>query len=215
MTVSGRIVGPDDQPVPDTWIIGRAALGPTSVAWRFWPGEHHGIAESGRFELHGLDWNADIPVYFFEPRRKLGAMILLSGKSAAGGPVTVRLQPCGTAVARLVDAKNQPLARYRDERMIWMTMPGPAGSSRDPADANRLSAEGAFLARIDAINYAQEPESDPQGRIAFPALIPGASYRIADLTTPSGPRVRKEFTVKPGETLDLGDILIERPQLAR
>ena len=31
VTVSGRVVGPDDQPVPDTWIIGRAALGPTSI----------------------------------------------------------------------------------------------------------------------------------------------------------------------------------------
>ena len=77
-------------------------------------------------------------------------------------------------------------------------MPGPAGSSRDPADANRLSAEGAFLARIDVINYAKEPESDPQGRITFPALIPGASYRIVDRRQPAilGPRVRKEFTVK-------------------
>ncbi len=26
-----------------------------------------------------------------------------------------------------------------------------------------------------------------------------------------GPKVRKEFKVKPGETLDLGDILIEKP----
>ena len=48
----------------------------------------------------------------------------------------------------------------------------------------------------------------------FPALIPGATYRIVDQTTarnPNGPQLRKEFTVKPGETLDLGDILIEKP----
>ena len=92
--------------------------------------------------------------------------------------------------------------------------PGPDRSSRDPADAKRLSGEGAFLSRIDSINYANEPESDPNGRITFPALIPGASYRIVDRTTirnPSGAKVRKDFTVKPGETLDLGDVLIEKP----
>jgi hypothetical protein len=35
-------------------------------------------------------------------------------------------------------------------------------------------------------------------------------YRLSDRSGPG--KVRKEFTVKPGETLDLGDILIEKPQ---
>jgi hypothetical protein len=45
-------------------------------------------------------------------------------------------------------------------------------------------------------------------------LIPGATYRIIDRTPfrgPDGPQFRKDFTVKPGEILDLGDILIEKP----
>ena len=163
MTVSGRIVGPDDQPVPDIWIIGRAALGPGSVAWRVWSGYYHGTAPSGRFELHGLDPDTDFPVYFFQPKRKLGAVVQLSGKSAAGGPMTVRLQPCGTAVARLVDAGNKPLAGYRDEFMISMiVMPAQIRHSGDPADANRLSAESGFLARIDPINYAELPVPTPR-----------------------------------------------------
>ena len=131
-TVSGRIFGLDDRPVPDTWIIGRAALGPSAeTARRLWSGDYHGIAPSGRFELHGLDTDSEFPVYFFQPTRKLGAVVLLSGKAAAGGPVTIRLQPCGTAVARLVDAKSQPLARYRDEFMISLIIaPGSDSASR-------------------------------------------------------------------------------------
>ena len=53
----------------------------------------------------------------------------------------------------------------------------------------------------------------------FPALIPGATYRFIDDTMvvrgKTGPQVRKEFTVKPGETIDLGDILIEKPEVAK
>ena len=54
-----------------------------------------------------------------------------------------------------------------------------------------------------------------EGRIVFPALIPGAAYRVVDATRIRegvDPQVRKEFTVKPGETLDLGEIRIEKPQ---
>ncbi len=67
---------------------------------------------------------------------------------------------------------------------------------------------------IDSINYRKEPVSDAQGRIVFPALIPGVTYRLMDRTPiQGGGQTRKEFTVKPGETLDLGDILIEKPQV--
>ena len=56
---------------------------------------------------------------------------------------------------------------------------------------------------------------DADGRITLPVLIPGATYRFIDYTTvvrgQTGPEIRKEFTVKPGETLDLGDIRIEKP----
>ena len=122
VTVTGRIVTPDDQPVPDTWIISRIALGPSGSAWGVWRGNYHGNARNGRFELHGLDPDADVPVHFLEPKRKLGATVLLPGKSATGEPMTVRLQPCGTARARLVDPNGEPVAGYRAQYLILMTV---------------------------------------------------------------------------------------------
>jgi hypothetical protein len=41
-------------------------------------------------------------------------------------------------------------------------------------------------------------------------LIPGATYRFIERT--NSPQVHKEFTINPGETLDLGEIRVERLQ---
>ena len=85
---------------------------------------------------------------------------------------------------------------------------------RDKADQDRLVADQDSLAQIDPVHYEKGPVSDDQGRLALPALIPGATYRIYDTSasTATGPQLRKEFTVKPGEVLDLGEILVEKPQ---
>lgn len=56
--------------------------------------------------------------------------------------------------------------------------------------------------------------SDAEGRVTYPALIPGAPCRIVDragVFRCGEPAIRKEFTVKPGETVDLGTITIGQP----
>jgi hypothetical protein len=78
-----------------------------------------------------------------------------------------------------------------------------------------LRADASTLDQIDPLNYGATLTTDAAGRITFPVLIPGATYRLLDFSSISasagGPKFRKEFTVKPGETsLDLGDILIEK-----
>ena len=91
--------------------------------------------------------------------------------------------------------------------------PGPFGGAT-AQEEGALRADYDLLVKIDPINYRTGPTSDPQGRAVFPALIPGATYRIVDPTVPgpSGYPIRKDFAVKPGETIDLGDIRIEKPQ---
>ena len=68
--------------------------------------------------------------------------------------------------------------------------------------------------RVDPVNQTSQPTADADGRLTIPALIPGASYRIIDYTVGRevAPQVRAEFTVRPGEALDLGDIRIEKPR---
>ena len=78
-----------------------------------------------------------------------------------------------------------------------------------------LAADAEYMANVDHMNYWNMPSTDAEGRINLPALIPGAQYRILDFSTVNdqdqGAQIRKDFTVKPGETLDLGDILIAKP----
>ncbi len=216
--VNGRVVGPDGQPVRKALVISRVTLQPSWIAFLFWTGDHRDAVRDGSFAVHGLPADAEVPVHFLDARHNLGATAMLSGRSAADGPVTVRLQPCGVARARLVNPAGKPISGSRDAYGSHMTMmvvtPGPDRSSQDPADQDRLAADQDFVARFDPIHYQKGLVSDAQGQLALPALIPGATYRIYDSTTGDGgnPRLRKEFTVKPGETLDLGDILIEKPK---
>ena len=218
VTVAGRIVRPDDKPARDAWVIGRAVLDPRpAFLGREWRGSYHALAPSGRFDLHGLDPEIELPVCFLPPKRRLGAVIRLAGKSASGQLVTVRLEPCGAAKARLVDTHGRPVAGYRHMALIRLVItPGPERVSRDPEDMKRLSCEADSLFRIDPINHFKPPVTDAQGRVAFPVLIPGATYRISDHSmmkgNGDGVKLRRDFTVKSGETLDLGDILIEKPQ---
>ena len=93
--VKGRVVGPDGQPVPNALVISRVILQPTWIAWLFWTAAYRDAVRDGCFAVHGLAPDTEAPVYFLDARHNLGATAFLSGRSAAAGPVTVRLQPCG------------------------------------------------------------------------------------------------------------------------
>ncbi len=217
--VKCRVVGPDGQPVRNALAFSRVILQPTWISWLFWTAFYRGDpVRDGSFAVHGLPDDAEVPVYFLDAKHNLGGIAMLSGRSAADGAVTVRLQPCGAARARLVDPAGKPVSGSRDDYGSHMTVmvvtPGPILGSQDPADKDRLAADQDFVARCDPIHYPKGLVSDAQGQLDLPALIPGATYRIYDATIGDGanPQLRKEFTVKPGETLDLGDILIEKPK---
>jgi protocatechuate 3,4-dioxygenase beta subunit len=215
--VEGRVIGPDGQPVRDAWIFSRLIVDPSLGVPTGWTGRYHGKLRNGRFEIRGLALDGEVPVYFLEPERKLGAVVNFSAKSAAGGPVTVRLEPCGSARAWLVDPDGKPVTKpVRDLSVTMVVTHGPVrNNSPNDMATGLLSAEEGSLTDLDPINYETEPAPDPGGRLTLPVLIPGATYRFIDYTTfvrdKTGPEVRKEFTVRPGQKLNLGDIRIAKP----
>ena len=216
--VTGRVVGPDSQPVRDALVISRVILRPLPIAWLRWMAAYRDSVRDGQFVVHGLSPDVEVPVFFLDAKHDLGATAYFSGKSARNGPVTVRLEPCGRARARLVNPAGKPVARSRDaytsHRTMLVVTPGPDPSSQAEADRKLLAADLGSVVEIDPAHYQKGLVSDDQGQLALPALIPGATYRIYDNTVGGGdnPQLRKEFAVKPGETLDLGDIRIQKPQ---
>jgi hypothetical protein len=97
--------------------------------------------------------------------------------------------------------------------------PGPHLRDQRKESQTMLAADAEHMSNIDRKHYWHQRLTDAEGRITLPDLIPGALYRISDFSTVNdrdkGVQVRKDFTVRPGETIDLGDILIEHPPVAR
>jgi hypothetical protein len=152
----------------------------------------------GCFELRGCDPEKTYTVHFLDAAGERGATVQLSAKKAAGKPVKVRLEPCGSAEVRFVDKDAKPLASFRPIFYI-VARHGPDGEDSDDSD---------FAANVDHLHYSGGGSSvDAMGRCKYPALIPGATYRILDYNL----RSVKDFTVKPGEKLNLGDIVIRNP----
>ena len=70
MSMNGRVVGPDGQPIQDAWMISRACFHRSTSVMLQWSGQYPGSVKNGRFEIHRLDPDAEVPVYFLEPHHQ-------------------------------------------------------------------------------------------------------------------------------------------------
>jgi RNA polymerase sigma factor (sigma-70 family) len=202
VTVRGQLLGPDGKPVTKAVMLHRLHVG-IDLSWHF-----AAEARDGVFEVHGLDPDKSVPVFFLDAENRCGAVVELSGKQA-GEAVTVKLAPCGKATARYLDGKGQPVTNYRAAPDIVIT-PGPWDDYDATVAKGKLLADSGSLVNLDRHNYWEDRvKTDVRGRITFPALIPGATYRVSRWEKNNW-LPHKEFTVESGKTLDLGDIIIDR-----
>jgi RNA polymerase sigma factor (sigma-70 family) len=166
----------------------------------------------GTFTIPALSPKATYPLHFLDARRNLGAVAELQGKQAGGEPVTVRLSPCGSARARFLDPGGKPLADYRP--LVWLLLPpGPHPvPKRLPGRVEllRQRTDALIEGRVVPEPEMKIPATDAAGRVTLPGLIPGATYRLLL----DGGKAR-DFTVRPGEMLDLGELTAARPPAPR
>jgi hypothetical protein len=146
--------------------------------------------KAGQFRLSGCDPNDDYAVLLLNPKTHQCGLTKLAGKPARGGRLKVKLMPAGSARARFVDEKGKPAARY--PVIIRLKGVGPLhGKDRAMADQDSPFAD-AF--------------TDAQGRsILSDNLVPGLRYVLLQ---PDLKEV-KEFEVRPGERLDLGNVVVD------
>jgi RNA polymerase sigma factor (sigma-70 family) len=192
VTVRGRVVGPDGKPVAQGVWFCYNQMQPGVATW-------FGAAmtfQDGAFELHGCDADQMYPVSILDPVNQTGATVHIAPREAGGRPVTITLAPCGRAVARLVDRRGKPRVR-----------PGPIFYVVARPGGRGIEDDSDFVANVDRTHYPNgRVDPDPSGRCTYVALIPGTTYTILDNRI----RPLRKFAVKPGETLDLGDIVIDQ-----
>jgi hypothetical protein len=199
VTVRGTLAGPDGKPVREAVLFSTRLVGPRftvqAKGWRI---------TDGTFELRGCDPDKPGKILFLAAGARLGAAVELPGKGAAGEPVTVRLQPCGSATVRLVDGKGKPLANHRPSVFLILTPGGPVLG--EPALDRKLGAD---------VGYPPPelvPASDAAGRLTLRGLIPGATYRLTDWPELYFRGKWRDFTVGPGLERGLGDLTIPQPE---
>ncbi len=180
-SVKGTIVGPDGQP-----IVGGVDVRTLDV----FQGVQQTPGDAATFEVKGLP-SGPYRLDFFHHGRKLAGSLRLNGEETGG--LTVKLQPWGAVVGRVVDAEGKP----RND----VTISGALSIQPDP-ERGMLDNQTTVDAKTTV---------DAQGRFRIEGLVPGVKYD-ANGGSPNwnDGLVLKDVMVGPGEVKDLGDLKLPR-----
>jgi RNA polymerase sigma factor (sigma-70 family) len=193
VAVKGKLIGPDGKPVGGAQVVSRLDTSASLMGFL----EFRPSLVPPDFRLTGCDPEKSYPVVFFQEKKNWGALVQVSGKAPVK-PLVVRMEPCGAAKARFVTAAGQPVeGRWGNVEMLLA--PGP--SYLEMAAQKAPAADAVSLANIYRGSYQlKDFRTDAQGRITCLGLVPGVTYRLE----------KRDFTVRSGETLDVGDIVVDR-----
>jgi hypothetical protein len=161
-------------------------------------------------------------VFFYNTGRKLGGHHDV--RADGPGPIGTRLGPSGVVIGRLVDSKGAPMTAVHF-RLVFEDAEGIPRIEFPPG--HRIGTE-ADMKRDKLVDGFSEERSgslaqasDSEGRFRIEDVIPGTTLHLIALPTRAepklGPKTRvvafektiAETAILPGQTLDLGDVLLD------
>jgi RNA polymerase sigma factor (sigma-70 family) len=168
-TIRGKVLGPDGKPLAGAWGFGVVGRG-------YWSGP----LKSEEFSVTTFNRERPRPVLFVHPEKNLAAALIVPRDKKA--EVSVKLEPAGALVGRLVDSKGKP-------------RPG-------------VILNVSFLPELRDFqvthHHPADVTTDAQGRFRIPCVMPGYQYSIYDA---AGQRqVASGHADQAGQTKDLGDV---------
>ena len=207
MSVTGKVVGPDDRPVAAGILVSARHVHPLN------PSTARPLPLSGgNFVLPGCEAGRTYPVLFLDAERRLGATAELTAGPRERPPL-VRLQPCGQASVRFVDADGRPLA---NQVLTPFVLLEPDIAADDEAARLGQSAQAVphemAWANPLAYRHCLGPHTEADGCITLTDLVPGVRYGLTQWDGVYHRRVLDSFAIRPGETLRLPDAIVP-PQL--
>jgi beta-lactamase regulating signal transducer with metallopeptidase domain len=142
--------------------------------------------QQSQFRVVGLAPGEKRNVLIHDAKRHIGKALTIEFGPRTPRSMTVQLERCATVVGRGVDGDGVPVAGVRLEPLVW------------PVENYATWLSGAA--------------AGADGRFRHEGILPGVDYQL-NVRLGFVPTVaRSRLSVKPGETIDLGDVNVKRAE---
>ena len=176
------------------------ASGALLTAGQFGQNPYRGIRKfdvrDGSFHVARAEVDGAYPIVLIDAAHRQGLLTSLTGK--VEDPVAkFALEPCGLAAGILTTRDGSALANVPVDLAVVLSF-----------QPYRSPAEEMETHWYEILNHDVSGRTTSRGKFVLPALVPGARYRLYTGKADTR-RMVKEFTVEPGQKLQLGSLVVE------
>jgi beta-lactamase regulating signal transducer with metallopeptidase domain len=205
ITLRRRVVRPDGQPAEGAAYT-RSYVRDQHRIVNGWPPERP--VENGVLELPGFEPEHSNPMFIIDVEHHCATVVSPTASETELSNPPIQLGPTGSARFRFLNDKGEGLSNY-DPHLELIVTPGAPATLFNERPNQPLWADAIRWTNIRYWHFHDKPpKTDAEGRVVMPDLIPGATYRLSFIGKKPGSDDGYEFTVRPGETTNVGDVTI-------